>query len=132
MAVRLRELEWCRFMFDDELWRVILTTPRLAPSFLPDMKNGRWLAACHYEIKTIYVDAGFSPDQLAETLHHELHHVGRDKHGSDDHRFFEATSPIVVGIYRALGIELCPPLPIGWDRLHRSSKRWHEQRDWSE
>jgi hypothetical protein len=133
MAERLRSLEWCRFHYDDELWRVMLTTPTLAPSFLPEMRSGAWEAACHYEIRTIYIDAGFPPAQLAETLHHEFHHVGRDgrRQGSEDHRFFAESSPIVVGIYAAIGIDLCPPLPDGWERLHKSSRRWHAKREWS-
>lgn len=130
MTTRLRELEWCRFHYDDELWRVLLTTPRLAPSFLPGIRRGDWVAACHYEVRTIYVDAGFSPEELAETLHHEFQHVSRPDTANADHKFFAATSPVVVGIYAAIGIDLCPPLPDGWERLHKSSKRWHAARSW--
>ena len=95
---RLKNLEWVRFTSDGDTWHVILTTPTLAPSFCEEIRSGAAVALCHYEATKIYIDAGFSPDELAETLHHEFHHVkGRD-HGNEAHRFFAESSPVVVSI----------------------------------
>jgi hypothetical protein len=131
MAERLRSLEWCRFTYGGHTWRVILTTPQLAPSFCEELRRGDHEAVCHYEAQTIYVDAGGSDDALAERLLHELHHVYGPQHGDGAHRFFSDAVPLVVSIYKSIGISLLPPRPGGWERLHRSSKRWHAKQEWS-
>lgn len=129
MTAKLVSLEWeaAAFRFEGHRWSVVLTTPRLAPRYIQEIRKGQALAVCHYEERRIWIDAGF-PEEFAETLHHELNHVPNPS-GDDDHKFFAKTSPFVVDVYESWGLRLLPPLPEGWERLCRSSQHWHRKQE---
>lgn len=129
MRPKLVSLEWeaAAFRADGHRWSVMLTTPRLAPRYIQEIRKGLAMGVCHYEERRIWLDAAF-PEQFAETLHHELHHV-MSPAGDSDHKFFEKTSPFVVDVYLSWGINLVPELPQGWERLCRSSQHWHRRHE---
>lgn len=126
MPGRLCSLEWesAAFRALNHRWTVMLTTPTLAPSYLPSLRKGLAMAVCHYEERRIWLDSGF-PEEFADTLHHELQHVFSPSGGEADHKFFAKGSPRVVEVYQRWGFSMIPTLPLGWERLARSSKRWH-------
>lgn len=95
------------------------------------------MGMCVFGEYAIYLDAGYSEDEIGETLQHELFHVARGKRATaechhNDHKFFSKTSPVVWSIYKMLGTCPAPPLPDGWKRLQRSSRAWRAKREWSE
>lgn len=130
MAARLCSLEWeaAAFRAGTHRWSVMLTTPKLAPSYIKDLRTGAAMAVCNYEERRIWIDAGY-PDEFADTLHHELQHVFNPDTGDADHRFFIKTSPRVVEVYQSWGYPMIPTLPEGWQRLMRSSQAWHRKQE---
>lgn len=130
MGRRLQEIEW--LMFPDPHggveWRVVLSTPVITKL----LHNA--MGQCCFDEYTIYIDAGFTPDEIGETLQHELFHVARGRRATNechnnDHKFFSKTSPVVWGINKMLGVCPLPALPSGWRSLQRSSRRWMAKQD---
>lgn len=133
MGRKLEEIEWLRFPdpHGGVEWRVVLSTPRIT-ELLHDA-----MGRCFFDEYTITIDAGYTPDEIGETLQHELFHVARGRRASlechnNDHKFFSKTSPVVWSINKILGVCPLPRLPRGWRALQRSSRAWKAAREWSE
>lgn len=120
-------IEWRAAAFldphDGAPWTVVLSSPQINDLLIH--ADGR----CVFDWNQILIDAGQPVVGIVETLHHELFHVARGrrvplKRHNRDHRFFAATSPIVLSLLRGMNVRMIPRLPTGWRRLQRSSIAW--------